>query len=258
MRQMVGKWALRMKIVCGRNLVARDISGKSDPYLRVSQDSVPLHTTSTVKRSLNPDWNEQFSVVIDNLSPLFVQVYDYNRLSGDDYLGEALLSLPLPGEASEELCLPLKSGECTVLQRKEQDGGLGTVTLRVGLTELSEEDSAVGNFISSVQGSPIKDPRKISFPPVTRRGAERTGVVHVVVVQASGLIPPSGATTVTSKCRLNLGKRRVTTETICSFHPKWRQGFNFSWFEGVDDFLEVTIVDKGDKDEKKKNWQNLS
>ena len=26
------------------------------------------------------------------------QVYDYNRLSGDDYLGEALLSLPLPGE----------------------------------------------------------------------------------------------------------------------------------------------------------------
>ena len=78
-----------------------------------------------------------------------------------------------PPQASEELCLPLKSGECTVLQRKEQDGGLGTVTLRVrrfdhcyntkldiflkvGLTELSEEDSAVGNFISSVQGSPIK------------------------------------------------------------------------------------------------------
>ena len=28
--------------------------------------------------------------------------------------------------------------------------------LKVGLTELSEEDSAVGNFISSVQGSPIK------------------------------------------------------------------------------------------------------
>ena len=36
-----------------------------------------------------------------------------------------------PPQASEEVCLPLKSGECTVLQRKEQDGGLGTVTLRV-------------------------------------------------------------------------------------------------------------------------------
>ena len=36
-------------------------------------------------------------------------------------------------QASEEVCLALKSGECSVLQRKELDGadGLGTVTLRV-------------------------------------------------------------------------------------------------------------------------------
>ena len=34
-------------------------------------------------------------------------------------------------QVSEEVCLTLKSGECSVLQRKEQDGGLGTVTLRV-------------------------------------------------------------------------------------------------------------------------------
>jgi len=247
---MAGRWSLRIKIVSGRNLVSRDISGKSDPYLRVSQDNVPLHTTATVKRSLNPDWNEQFSAVVDNLNPLFIQVYDYDVSSGDDYLGEAVLPLPLPGEVSEEVCLTLKSGECGVLQRKEQDGGLGTVTLRVALTELADEDSAVGNFISTVQGSPKKDPRRVSFPSFPQRGAERTGVVHVVVVQASGLMPPSGATSVTSKCRLALGKRRVATETICSFHPKWRQGFNFSWLQGVDDFLEVTIVDKGEQDEK--------
>jgi len=247
---MAGRWSLRIKIVSGRNLVSRDISGKSDPYLRVSQDNVPLHTTATVKRSLSPDWNEQFSSIVDNLNPLFIQVYDYDVSSGDDYLGEAVLPLPLPGEVSEEVCLTLKSGECGVLQRKELDGGLGTVTLRVALTELADEDSAVGNFISTVQGSPKKDPRRVSFPSFPQRGAERTGVVHVVVVQASGLMPPSGATSVTSKCRLALGKRRVATETICSFHPKWRQGFNFSWLQGVDDFLEVTIVDKGEQDEK--------
>jgi len=255
-----------MKIVSGRNLVSRDITGKSDPYLRVSQDNVPLHTTATVKRSLSPDWNEQFSAVVDNLNPLFIQVYDYDVSSGDDYLGEAVLPLPLPGEASEEVCLALKSGECSVLQRKELDGagGLGTVTLRVGLTvlgdqdpdvgltELCDEDSAVGNFISTVQGSPKKDPRRVSFPAFPQKGAERTGVVHVVVVQANGLMPPSGATSVTSKCRLALGKRRVATEMICSFHPKWRQGFNFSWLQGIDDFLEVTIIDKGDNDVKQK------
>ena len=27
-----------------------------------------------VKRSLSPDWNEQFSAVVDNLNPLFIQV----------------------------------------------------------------------------------------------------------------------------------------------------------------------------------------
>ena len=73
----------------------------------------------------------------------------------------------------------------------------------------------------------FRDPRRVSFPSFPQRGAERTGVVHVVVVQvnwglllllllllmvmmmmmmiiiikASGLMPPSGATSVTSKCR---------------------------------------------------------
>ena len=40
------------------------------------------------------------------------------------------------------MCLALKSGECSVLQRKELDGagGLGTVTLRVMMMMLNDDD----------------------------------------------------------------------------------------------------------------------
>jgi hypothetical protein len=58
-RVIVGKlWIHAME---GRDLIDKDINGLSDPYLvfKIGRHSI---RTSTIYKSLNPQWNEQFTV----------------------------------------------------------------------------------------------------------------------------------------------------------------------------------------------------
>ena len=95
----MGSWQVQVKVVCGRGLAARDLAGTysslsrsgiilclflhfylflpgwSDPYVKVEQGGTLLHTTEVVPKSLDPDWNEQFSAVItDTTVPLTIKV----------------------------------------------------------------------------------------------------------------------------------------------------------------------------------------
>ncbi|XP_019875224.2 E3 ubiquitin-protein ligase NEDD4 isoform X2 [Aethina tumida] len=91
---------LRLKVVRAKNLMKKDIFGASDPYVRVdlndnSHDStIDYVTTKTKKKTLNPEWNEEF---IFRVKPaehkLVLQVFDENRLTRDDFLG--MIDLPL-------------------------------------------------------------------------------------------------------------------------------------------------------------------
>ncbi len=87
---------LRLKVVAGHNLAKKDIFGASDPYLRIDlvsvlgeevQDSV---LTKTKKRTLNPKWDEEFVFrVKPHAHKLVLEVFDENRLTRDDFLGES-------------------------------------------------------------------------------------------------------------------------------------------------------------------------
>ena len=54
---------LNLKIINATNLAAKDISGTSDPYVKVMllPDKKRKLTTNIKRRNLNPRWNEQFS-----------------------------------------------------------------------------------------------------------------------------------------------------------------------------------------------------
>ncbi|CAH0550322.1 unnamed protein product [Brassicogethes aeneus] len=91
---------LKLKILRGKNLMKKDIFGASDPYVRIDlnaingDDTIDSVLTKTKKRTLCPEWNEEF---IFRVKPeehkLIVQVFDENRLTRDDFLG--LVELPL-------------------------------------------------------------------------------------------------------------------------------------------------------------------
>ncbi|NXA16983.1 PCLO protein, partial [Ibidorhyncha struthersii] len=109
---------LIIHILQARNLAPRDNNGYSDPFVKVyllpgrgnkrslMQCFLPLfkfsaeykRRTKYVQKSLNPEWNQ--TVIYKNISTeqlkkktLEVTVWDYDRFSSNDFLGEVLIEL---------------------------------------------------------------------------------------------------------------------------------------------------------------------
>jgi hypothetical protein len=81
-------------------LAKKDIFGASDPYVKLSvcggSRDVVYHRyqTKTIKKSLNPVWNEEFILKVNPLEhKLLFEVFDENRITRDDFLG--LVEIPL-------------------------------------------------------------------------------------------------------------------------------------------------------------------
>ncbi|XP_070503284.1 synaptotagmin-7 isoform X2 [Chironomus tepperi] len=91
---------LILKVIQGKELPAKDLSGTSDPYVRVTllPDKKHRLETKIKRRTLNPRWNETFyfeGFPIQKLQSriLHLHVFDYDRFSRDDSIGEVFLPL---------------------------------------------------------------------------------------------------------------------------------------------------------------------
>ena len=104
--QMSG-W-LKVQVLKGRNLLATDTSGFSDPFVRVSLDgaSAPLTTVEGGKAvtarklvTLNPNWNETFNCRVSKKSgSLRFAVWDQARIGDDTFMGRATIEVGLASE----------------------------------------------------------------------------------------------------------------------------------------------------------------
>ncbi|XP_057304153.1 E3 ubiquitin-protein ligase NEDD4-like isoform X3 [Hydractinia symbiolongicarpus] len=91
---------LKVKIIAGVNLAKKDIFGLSDPYCVIKlfdrERSKVLATLQTPvqKKTLNPHWNSSFFLRVDKENhKLLFEIFDENRLTRDDFLGEAEVPL---------------------------------------------------------------------------------------------------------------------------------------------------------------------
>ncbi|XP_072228724.1 E3 ubiquitin-protein ligase NEDD4-like isoform X4 [Leuresthes tenuis] len=114
---------LRVKVIAGIDLAKKDIIGASDPYVKLSlyvadeNKELALVQTKTIKKTLNPKWNEEFYFrVCPQNHRLLFEVFDENRLAAtknglfhlgqtrDDFLGQVdvpLSHLPTEDPAME-------------------------------------------------------------------------------------------------------------------------------------------------------------
>ncbi|XP_054626440.1 E3 ubiquitin-protein ligase NEDD4-like isoform X2 [Dunckerocampus dactyliophorus] len=85
---------LKVKVIAGIGLAKKDILGASDPYTRLSlydpiSGDIASVQTKTIKKSLDPKWNEEFYLrVHPSKHRLLLEVFDENRLTRDDFLGQ--------------------------------------------------------------------------------------------------------------------------------------------------------------------------
>ena len=96
---------VRINIESGHNLLAMDAGNTSDPYVKVSiiNNATGAAVEGQVRRSgyrpktLNPIWNESFYMGDEKLSfkdySLKFDVYDFDIMSSDDAMGQAVLPL---------------------------------------------------------------------------------------------------------------------------------------------------------------------
>ncbi|KAG9341442.1 hypothetical protein JZ751_019252 [Albula glossodonta] len=96
---------LRCHVFEARDLAKKDRNGASDPFVRVRYNG-KTHESAVVKKSCYPRWNESFEFELDEPpgdTPLTVEVWDWDLVSKNDFLGKVLFNINgLHSEQQEE------------------------------------------------------------------------------------------------------------------------------------------------------------
>lgn len=126
---------LRINLISGHDLVPMDKNGTSDPYVKFKLGGRLLYKSRTVHRDLNPVWQEQFTVPIeDPFQPIHIKVFDYDWGLQDDFMGSAKLEM-----AQLELGLT-QSVALKLEDPSRADQNLGELRLSVTLWPRTQED----------------------------------------------------------------------------------------------------------------------
>ena len=85
---------LTCNVVEAQNLAPKDSNGLSDPYIKLKllpqNGSSRSWKTETIKRNLNPKWNETFTIDLqegDKEHRLMLECWDWDKSSRDDFMG---------------------------------------------------------------------------------------------------------------------------------------------------------------------------
>ncbi|KAI3622799.1 transmembrane protein [Moniliophthora roreri] len=189
---------LRVTLLDGRDLRAADRSGKSDPYVVFVLNGQRVHKSETVKKTLNPDWNEDFTVSVPSRvhAEFYCEVYDWDQVGRPDPLGNTdLINL-----AEIE---PFQASELTLPLALEKQGQKGRIRLRllfqpeiiVKSRQKTSTFSSAGRAMTQIGGLPVQAGKGV-FHGVTKhvfRRGDKEEVVEVDEVpsgQASQPVAP--------------------------------------------------------------------
>ncbi|XP_022929898.1 synaptotagmin-5-like isoform X4 [Cucurbita moschata] len=115
---------IELGIIEAKDLVAADIGGTSDPYVRV-QYGILKKRTKVIFKTLNPHWNQTLEFPDDG-SPLLLHVKDHNALLPTSSIGDCVVEYQrLPPNQMADKWIPLqgvKRGEIHIqITRKVPD-----------------------------------------------------------------------------------------------------------------------------------------
>ncbi|KAK1268168.1 hypothetical protein QJS04_geneDACA017663 [Acorus gramineus] len=106
----------KVVLIEAKDLIAADLRGTSDPYVRVHYGNIKK-TTKVIYKTLNPQWNQTLEFP-DNGSPLTLHVKDHNTVLPTSSIGDCVVDYErLPPNEIADKWIPLqgvKNGEIHV------------------------------------------------------------------------------------------------------------------------------------------------
>ncbi|OCH95191.1 HECT-domain-containing protein [Obba rivulosa] len=79
-----GQSKIRITVVAADGLSKREVFRLPDPFAVITVDAEQTHTTSVIKKTLNPYWNESFDITVKDSSVIAVQIFDQRKFKKRD------------------------------------------------------------------------------------------------------------------------------------------------------------------------------
>ncbi|XP_069081588.1 multiple C2 and transmembrane domain-containing protein 1 isoform X3 [Pleurodeles waltl] len=212
----------------GNNLAARDRGGTSDPYVKFKIGGKEVFRSKTRHKNLNPIWEENVSLLIDQLKePLYIKVFDYDFGLQDDFMGSAILDLAtLDLERPKDVTLSLKDPHYP-------DHNLGTISLSL---TLSAKDPYQRDGFNT---------QSLRLTDVHRKSQLWRGIVSLTLIEGKDLKAMDANGLSDPYVKFRLGHQKYKSKTMPkTLNPQWREQFDFHLYEERGGIIDITVWDK--------------
>ncbi|KAK2982278.1 hypothetical protein RJ640_020830 [Escallonia rubra] len=230
MKKPVG--ILSVKVLKAMKLKKKDLLGGADPYvkLKLTEDKLPSKKTTVKHSNLNPEWNEEFHVVVKDpqSQALEFTVYDWEQVGKHDKMGMNVIPLKdLTPDEPKVMTLDL-------LKNMDPND--------------AQNEKSRGQLVLEVMYKPFKDdeiPNDTDDPNAVQKAPDGTpdggGLLVVIVHEAQDL---EGKHHTNPSVRLLFkGEEKRTKPVKKNRDPRWEEEFQFMLEEPpTNERLHVEVV----------------
>ena len=153
---------MRLNIHRAEKLAAADMTGTSDPLVKIYWHHKKVYTTAVKKLTLNPTWEESYDITIDyetsmQYGQIRFEVYDKDTFGKDDFLGRVAIRLYqiLDRYGNSTYCLrtPIDTKKYKLTKRPKGDEDLkvrGFLYLSFDLIDSFDNEDSLPKIVENI------------------------------------------------------------------------------------------------------------